>query len=75
MLIRCRVERDGQGVVLSKIESIAEAISLRAILVEKGLSAIVAKPGGPGDFRLSLADVSVEAVEELAAGLNLKLIQ
>ena len=75
MPILCRVERDDQGIVRSKIEGMAEAIGLRVILEKKGLPAIVVKPGGPGDFRLFLAGASIEKLDELAADLDLPLMQ
>ena len=74
MPIRCHAEHDGLGIVLSQIESIEAAISLRCFFSEHGVGAALAQPGGEGDFRLVLVGLSLDEFSKRVAGSNIELV-
>lgn len=74
MPVRCHVEHDGLGIVLSRIESMENAISLRCFFAEFGIGGAIAEPGGKDDFRLVLVGVSLEEFDATIAGSNIELI-
>lgn len=74
MPVRCHVEHDGLGIVLSKIESMENAISLRCFFAEFGIGSAIAEPGGEGDFRMVLVGVSLADFKATVAGSNIELI-
>jgi hypothetical protein len=74
MPIRCHAEHDGQGAVLSKIESIAHAKSLRAFFDERGILATVLSPANPKDYRVLIGGMTPQLFAKLIAGSNIELI-
>lgn len=69
MPVRCHVEHDGLGIVLSRIESIENAISLRCFFGEFGVGSAVGAPtDSEGGFHLILVGISLEDFKTRIAG-------
>ena len=74
MPIRCRYEHDGQGILLSQIKSLADALKVRNYLVEKGIGAAVIDPVGPKDFRVFVEGIPLNSFIDLITGSDIELV-
>lgn len=74
MPIQCHAEHDGLGIVLTKIDSMEAAISMRSFFADRGVGAALSEPGGEHDFRLFLVGISVDEFKKSVAGSNIELI-
>ena len=74
MPVRCHAENDGLDIMLSKIESMEAAISLRCFFAEHGIGGALAEPAGEHDYRLVLVGISVAEFSQRVAGANIELI-
>ena len=74
MPIRCHAEHDGLGIVLSKIDCLADADSLRNFFAESGVGAVVCQPDDAKDYRVFLAGISMAAFGKLIDGSNIDLM-
>ena len=75
MPLRCHAEHDGQGVVLSQIEEMADSEFLCAFFLEMGIEAMVYERIGPSDHRVFLGGTSMEILGRLIAGSNIELVE
>lgn len=74
MPLRCHAEHDGQGIVLSSIKCIDDAVSLRCFFAERGAVATVREPYTNEDCRVLLPGISIGEFARLIAGSNIELI-
>lgn len=74
MPIRCHAEHDGLGILLSQIENIDAAISMRCFFAEHGFGVALAEPGGEHDYRLIVVGISFDEFKKVVAGANIELI-
>jgi hypothetical protein len=74
MPIRCHAEHDGSGTVLSGIESMADAESIRCFFAEQGIAAMITQPHGPTDHRVYVAGMPSGLFSKLIARSNIELI-
>jgi hypothetical protein len=75
MPIRCRAEHDDLGIMLSRIESIDNALSLRCFLAKGDVSSAVgAATDSEVGFRLFIIGLSLDEFKARIAGSNIELI-
>ena len=74
MPVRCHAEHDGLEIVLSKIDSMEAAVSLRCFFAEHGIGGALVEPAGEHDFRLILIGISIAEFSQRVAGSNIELI-
>ncbi len=74
MAIRCRAEHHRLGILLSRIQSLEDATSLRCYFAERGIGAALPDPGGEHDFRLVLVGLSLDEFNNRVAGSNIELL-
>lgn len=74
MPIRCHAENDGQGVVLGRIEMMADAESLRCFFAEQGIAAIITQPREEAGFRVYVPGMPLGLFAKLIAKANVELI-
>lgn len=73
MPIRCHYEHNGQGIVLSEIESPADAVKVRICLLERRIAATVIEPAGLKDFRVVVAGIPLDSFLRLIAGSEIEV--
>lgn len=73
MPIRCHAEHNGQGIVLSKLQSKSDVESLRHFFAEK-IIRVHERTGLPDDYRLFMPGVSMEAFAFFIKNASIKLI-
>jgi hypothetical protein len=74
MPIRCHAERDGQGIVLSKIGSISDAESIHSLFEERSIPVTVLSPARPNDHRVLIGGTTPQLFAKLIAGSSVELI-
>lgn len=66
MPIRCHAEYDGQGVVLSRIETLARAERIRDFFDSLGISAVILETNGAASHRVRLDRLTLEIFNKIS---------
>lgn len=74
MPIRFHAEHIDHGVLLSKIETLEEAESVRNFFLEKSTPSAISQLSTPGDYKVYLPGPTKDQFAKLIEGANVELI-
>lgn len=75
MPIRCHAEQTSRGVMLSRMETQADADSLRVFFLEQAIAAVAISPrAGEGHDQVLLPGLTLEVFHRLIERANIELV-